>query len=160
MTVIDWKSLLTIGQQVMGHSISGAIDQYRAKQDLAGFIVTLANLQRECDPHVAIMTAGNLLRHASATFLCALPAGLLNQFREQTDLAIMSEEANEVFRMAIISGNLLQWKQTVASGCSEHLTTELRQLCNNFMAYFEYIGLNLWAEMSRTSMKDKTLRLK
>lgn len=159
ITVIDWKSFLADGQKVMGHSISGAIDKYKMKQDLAAFITTLYNLDFECDPHTAIRIAGHLLRHASATFMCALPTGLLNQFREQTSLTITSVEANEVFRLAIVSGDLWQWKATVIECCSENQTTELRALCNQFMTYFESSGLNLWTEMSRTPMKDKTLRL-
>lgn len=160
ITVIDWKSFLADGQKVMGHSISGTIDQYKMKQDLSAYIATLANLDSDSDPHTAIKHASYLLRHASATFMCAIPAGLLNQLREQTDLAISSVQANEVFRLAIVSGDLMQWKQTVVACSSDLATTELRMLCNQFMTYFESAGLNLWTEMSRTSMKDRTLRLK
>lgn len=160
ITVVDWKNYLASAQKFLGHSLSGTIDKFRMKQDLASFIVTLADLQREqVDPQKLLKEAGYLLRHASASFLCVTPHETLNLFREETDLAITSITVSAVFKMAVVSGNLQQWQQTIASCSSDRLTTEIRVLCNKFMASFELSGLHLWGGYSKTPMKDQTLRL-
>lgn len=151
LTTIDWPKYLQLARLALGYSVSDTIDRNRLKLDLSSFLLTLREMQTDKVDAYNFLT-NSLLRHASASFICTLPAETLNKFKEWTDLQITSVEANVVFRMAVMSGNLAQWKETVITGMSEGMSPDIKMLCNGFMLSLETSGLKLWTGYSKTVM--------
>jgi hypothetical protein len=162
LTGVNWPVYLATAQKVLGFSIAASFDKHGIKNDLTKFLVSLEELHTEepVEPNVALSEAGSLLRHASASFMCLLPAETVNLFREEVDLAINSSQTHAGFRLCIITGTLLQWRDAVINCSVSRLTRDVRMLCNQFMAYFENAGLGaIWGKFNKTQMSDQTFRL-
>jgi hypothetical protein len=156
ITTVDWATLAKTAQKALGFTL----DRKSLKSDLARFLTALGEMSSE-DGNGSLSEAGSLLRHASASFICVLPAEMINQLKEEVDLAINSSIVRAGFRLCIVSGNMQQWREAIINCSSTRLPTEIRMLCNQFMMYFEQLGLGpIWAGYSKTTMSDNTFRLK
>ena len=162
ITVVDWNALLVKAKEMLNWSISESIDTYNVKEEFTKLFLALREMQVDeiTDPRKGLEEAGSLLRHASCGFLCMVPTYVLNGFREEVDLEINSSEANEALKVFVVSGTMLQWRNSIVNCCSDRVSIGVRQLANGFLAHFDKQGLTaVWHNFTRTTMQDKTTRL-
>lgn len=161
---LDWQAFLSASQQALGYSTLRGVDNIRRElSDPAKFIAAVAAFhgkQATDNPISAIQNASTLLRHLHYTFMIHCEERLLSYIRERTDLTITSAVSQDEERVAIVSGNLQQYRDGAIECCVQDAHRDVRLLFNGFVLYFERLGLHeLWAGYSKRMLDDLTLLL-
>lgn len=160
-TKIDWNIYLVTMKKLLGRNVTDQLDLQKIRPDnLAAYIVTLGSmLDSELKPNEILSDAGALLQHGSQGFLMILDTDLLVEVFQTFPLNIISIVSGRL-RLAIVSGNLEQWRSSIINGCSVTSDSELRSLLGTCMIHMEKSGLApLWWNYTKQSMKDKTFAL-
>lgn len=162
-SVINWGHYLTMMQKATGISLTRSLDRANMPADnLAAFIVTLNELKGDVDSALdALRNSGPFLHHLSVSFVVIAESQTMRDLLEGVDLHVtIGETLKSGVEIAVVSGNLSQWRNAVIDGCSEGTSYGLRALMGKCMLYFEQAGLHhLWAFFKKTTMHDSTFKL-
>jgi len=123
------------------------------------FISTLGVLRQ--DNADIIKDAGDLLRHCHHGFLVVASIDVLFQVMEQSSLSIVTGETKiHPLRLAVVTGNLEQWKESIIKGTSKASTYDMRFFMDECYRHFQKQGLaKIWDRYRTVLNKDKTFYL-
>lgn len=158
-TAVDWSNYLSLSKKVLGYSVSDALDAKGMPLDLAGFIITINEILVEgMNPVTVLREAGALLQHASASFFIIAPERVMIDLLQEGRVYVSSVYIEKAgLRVAVVSGNLEQWKQTIIHCSSDRIPPGLRLLVNKFMMHFEKMGLSqIWSHFSKAPLDNNT----
>ena len=62
-------------------------------------------------------------------------------------------------QLAVITGNLAQWRDAVKTGCARESEFNIRACFNRLMDVFKAVGLDVWKECESHPLPDRTLYL-
>lgn len=163
-TQINWQSYLKLAHELTGEMISEKFDAARIPPGLPAFLVSLGQLsQNDGDANKLIEQSGSRLKHFSVSFLAFMFQETFFAFLEEScDLTVTSADSTRSgVKIAIISGNGLQWRDAIVNCSSDRVNTDVRLLANKCQSYFEKQGLGLmWAQFNKSYAVDKTLVLR
>lgn len=158
-TTIDWKTLLTVTNTVLGRSITQGSDAKNLSVgDLASYIRSLGEFEYEnSDPTTTLREAGSLLRHAYFSFLCLSSRTTIQEIGLISGLNVLLSEADDC---GIFSGNLEQWRTAIINGCTPRVSKIVRLFFDKCLNHFEQIGLGtIWSNYVKVVLKDTTFQL-
>ncbi len=149
---IDFNSLLSLTHEALGYSIAENADTCGRKLvDTEKYLSCLAALKgSEITPHLFV--------HVSFAVLV---------LAEERDLLDILEYANMPFvradtlapgvKLALLTGNLVQWRDAVASATSETVPPTVRTCYSKILHLFDRVGLSsVWSEFNRTPAPDRS----
>lgn len=162
--VIDLGTFVTTVHKVQGESPARGVDSSKRKlSEPAKFLATLAAFHSiaDSDPIAALRECGSLCSHIEYTFLIALDEPTLIQLMERGDFKItVSDRKTENVRLAVLTGNLNDFRSASLENCRPEAPPDLRSLFTLFIAFFDKAGFKeLWSDASRKLAKDGTLFL-
>lgn len=145
---IDFKNLLAISHQALGFSPAAKSDSSR--RDLSDSERYLSCLAAMSDPEAPVGLASHLLAHISFSVLIAVEQfDLLEVIKTCSGMPVVPVESR--FRnlyLAILHGNLQQWKDAVIAGCRLS-SGEPRELFCKIMGQFESNGVGVWNDFNK-----------
>lgn len=158
-TNIDWTTFLLTGKQATGHSISTILDNNGLRADnVHSFLITLGGLVDQIKPN--LIEVGNALDHASVGFITVLDTETLIELMELASLKVYSVPLHRNDRLAIISGSLSHWRESIINSCSPNSSPELRLLLDKALLHLEKMGLGqIWGKYRKSMLPDKTFIL-
>ena len=156
---INFARFVGLSQQALGRSPATKVDSSALHpSETERFLSCLAALR---DPHAPVGLSPHLLAHVTFSILVA--ADERDMFDIIRLLGGMPFELVETkFRgaqLAVITGNLNQWRDCVISGSASINLVQIRTFFNNLMNLFISEGLNIWVEFKKTELRDKTFYL-
>lgn len=159
-TTPDWPAFLKCAREALGRSVSRPLDAAGKRPEGVGpWIVALAEMVSPGSTMAVLRNAGPLLAHANVSLLCATDCDILWAVLESGRLHVASVERNG-FRLAVISGDLESWRATVINGCSEVVSVEFREFCDQAMLALEKLGLgDMWKDYRKVNLPDHTFKL-
>ena len=129
LTVVDWDGYLTVCRSLLNRSVTESLDkQHRPVKTLPGFIATLADAAR--------LSETLLLRHLSASFIIDICDPYISENSQLTCTTLQGRKP-----AMILSGNLLQWKESIVNFCQEHTPDDIRKTFNDIQVAFENVGI-------------------
>jgi hypothetical protein len=156
---INFARFVGLSQQALGRSPATKVDSSALlPSETERFLSCLAALR---DPHAPVGLSPHLLAHVTFSILVAADE------RDMFDIirllgGMPFEPADTILRdvqLAVITGNLNQWRDCVISGSVTKVEANVRTFFNNVMQIFIVNGLDVWKELKRTSVKDGTFLL-
>lgn len=153
---VDWPKLLSVANTVLGSSISESFDAAKIPLSPKAFIVSMNDLN-QTKPALELDVAS--IRHLSYTFMTILMEGAYLALIEETRLIFTSSTTTRPgLRVAIISGNLLDWKEAVVC-CSGSSNPDVKLFGNKVKQYFDQIGLSdLWKHYHRIQQSSTHIK--
>ncbi len=151
---IDFNTLLSLTHEALGFSIAEYADSCGRKMvDTEKYLSCLAALKDE-DGGIT----PNLLVHIHFAVLV---------LAEERDLLDILEYANMPFvraetlapnvKLAILTGNLAQWRDAVASATSQSVPPTVRTCYTKILLLFDRAGLSaVWKNFDRTTAPDRS----
>lgn len=162
-TVIDWNQYLMAAKQILGRSVSQQLDTIGMKLDsLASFVATLGAFREpNAKPSEILSDPGSLLKHVSLGFLILASNECLFEVMEETSLNLLSTDSRvKNTRLAVLTGNLEEWRTSIINGSSNNCGYECRLLMDKCLLHFELIGLGgVWSNYRKKILNDKTFQL-
>lgn len=154
---VDFNLLLTISHKALGYSPARAADS--SKRNLVDAERYLSVLAAMREPDAQVGFAPHLL--------CQLTYSLLVLCDERDLLDILEAAAGMSFvsadtihsgvSVAVISGNLAQWRDVVKAGASMSAASSVRLCFSKILLQFDKHGLSpLWADCTRKQSPDQT----
>lgn len=93
-------------------------------------------------------------------FLVLSDSSTIAAIREWTRLDVTSATALNASTVAVVAGNVGEWKRATRECCSEKATFNLRLLFDKILLYFEHVGLaDVWFDVRKRSLPDQTFLL-
>ena len=154
-TNIDWATYLVATKNALGRSVTSYIDEKGIKtNNLFSYLLTISEFYESHD------IDNSILRHGSFGFLVECDNETLLELMENTDLSINSISLYRDTRLLVVTGTLLEWRDSVINCCSIIVSPELRALSDMFLLHLEKAGLSqLWQKYKKEIIKDKTFVL-
>lgn len=154
---INWQQYLTAASQALGTSLSKSFDKINLKPDNRAFLISVNDLIQTVP---ALDLDSPALRHLTFTFLLVMLESSFYPLLEHTDLLFTSSDTvRKGLKLAIVSGNLMQWKESIAL-TSNSDSPDLREFSSKCKSYFDSLGLSdIWKHYLKVSLKDKTQKL-
>ena len=162
---LDWINFIKNVAVLTGHSPSRGIDSSKLKLgDYARFIAALGEFQsgKEQNPLDTLRNNDHLLRHLFFGFLVSGSTSLIYRIMELTDLNVTSAKAKDKGRVAVVTGNLQQWKAAIITCLDSSLIKnfELRWAFNGCLDVFYAAGLrNIFDSYRKKGLEDQTYLL-
>jgi len=157
---IDFDTLLTLTNKLLGYSPAAKIDQSRLEHsDAERFISCLAALR---DPNAPAGITPNLLGHASYSALIAADERDVLDILEAVSGMhfVVAETVSRGVMLAVVTGTLAQWRDAVKTGTSQNGELNVRACWCHIMSLFTQAGLaNLWKDCVTKPLKDNTFYL-
>lgn len=147
---------LSATAKLLDRSLTRGLDAKNIRfGDMASFIAVASEFEVEGqDPRDAIKNAGNILRHASIAFLVVMSD--VSQLISQTRLTITLGDED----VAIISGNLEEWKTAIVNCCLSKAPKLTREFGTKILKAFDALGLSgIFENYSRSGKDPILLRL-
>ena len=138
---VNWVSYLKSASDYLERSLTSSLDSRGdSVGDIRSFLCTLGELIRpNSPPEYVIKNAGSLLRHIHYSFMVI--DGPVFDLLERTGLNITVAD-----QVAIVSGNLGQWRSALIDGMSIGCKKPLRLFCDWCYLYFKKEGFSdLWS---------------
>jgi len=151
---IDFTTLLTISGQALGHNIAREADtSHRKMADAEKFLSCLSALRDE-----VVAPTPNLLSHVSfSVLLIADNYDLLDILECASGMPFVRAEttAPQDIDLCVISGTLQQWRDAVATGTSESVSSNVRLCYSKILLLFDRVGLsNVWKDYEKRPSAD------
>lgn len=146
-------------QKVLKRNVARSLDNRKMSFELLAAIGEFH--QEGTDPIVAHREAGSHLRHLHFSFLVISPETYLYEIAIEGLLAItMADNSPRGLDVAIMSGNLEQWRSTIINGCVERINDEVREFCTKILLAFDLLGYSkVFEAYARKQKSDGTLLL-
>ena len=159
---IDWDNFIKSVKATKGISPTRRVDaSVRVFSDFAMYVSSLSTLRTgEEDPVKALRNSATITKHLTFSFIVGTVGEVLREFLEYggLDVTIIREEHQA--NVFLVSANLYNWVQIIKLIMKKEKTPESRNLANEFLRYFEQLGLGeLWFDQKRKSLADGTLLL-
>jgi len=155
----DVDNYLVAAKQALGYSLT--LPQGRGKHEPSSVLTMLAQLQNgNATIANTLEDPGHLLRHLHYTFLIACDPSTRVDLIQRTPLAIEYTSTGRGMDMAVLSGNLEEWRTSVINCCSDQSPYQTRLMFDVILVKFEGEGLaKLWSRYQKKTMPDQTIRL-
>lgn len=156
---VDFDTFLGLSQQALGRNPAAAGDASpRNLSDTERFIGCLVSMQCPAE-HPGLFP--HLLTHVSFSILVAADD------RDMFDIIqiasgmpfVVTDTIMRGVQLAVITGDLNQWRDAVKSGSSLRKEFNVRAFFNRVMNLFVDAGLNAWTEFKKTDFHDQTFLL-
>jgi hypothetical protein len=154
-TVRDFLPLL---QKVLKRNVARGLD---ARKMAFEYLSTIGEFhQIGTDPLQAHRDAGSQLRHLHFSFLVVTVESYLQEIAMEGLLGItLADAPPRGLDVAIMSGNLEQWRTTIINGCSDRAIDEVREFCTKILAAFDLLGYTRVFEAYTRKQKSDGLLL-
>lgn len=142
---IDWANYLLLCKTALGRSVSQGVDKLKKPiGSLADFVCTLDELEHNwSDVITSLRECSHYLEHLSFTFLIVAEINLIYSLIRKSKLVITeTATAKHPFHLAIISGNLAQWREAILNNSYSNDDNFLLQLMNRIVEEFDKKGLS------------------
>ena len=151
-TQINWVPFLKEASDSLGRSLTYSLDNRGDNVgDIRSYLCVLGELIKpNSPPEYVIKNAGSLLNHIQYSFMVI--DGPVFDLLERTGLNITRAD-----QVAIVSGNLRQWRSALIDGMSLGCKKPLRLFCDWCYFYFKKEGLSgLWSNYTIDKFRDGT----
>ena len=162
---IAWVAYLKDTVSLTGHSPARGLDASNLKlSDYARFLVSIGEFQsgKIQKPLDVLRGESDPLKHISFGFLISGSSSLIFRIMELTDLEVTTTRGLNKSRVAIVTGNLKQWKDAIVGCLNQQLVRnfELRWTFNQCLDFLHAAGLrNVFDSYRRKGLGDKTYLL-
>lgn len=162
---IDWIAYLNDTSNLIGRSPTLGIDSGNLKlSDYSRFLASLGELQsgKEQKPLDILRNQLNPLKHLFFGFLISGSSSLVFRIMELTNLDITTARGKNKIRVAVVTGNLKQWKDAIIICLDKSLIKnfELRWVFNEVLNCFYSVGLrNVFDNYRKKGLEDQTYLL-
>lgn len=160
LTNVAWQQYLQVCSEILGRSPARGVDASPSKlSDLAKYAASLAEFKagKAVDAKAQLRRPGPYFQHLFFSFMILSSNSVILEIAENTSLDTISAKADKQ-RLAIVSGNLGEWREAVLTCCSENAPKRLRALFNQVKALFEKLGFgDVWHDYRQKSSSDGTL---
>ena len=162
---IAWVTYLKDVAELAGHSPTRGLDASRLKlSDYARFLASLGELQsgKEQKPLDILRSQSNPLKHLFFGFLISGSTSLIFRIMELTDLDVTTARGKDKIRVALVTGNLKQWKDAIIICLDKSLIKnfELRWVFNQCLDFLYAAGLrNIFDDYRKSGLEDRTYLL-
>jgi hypothetical protein len=140
---VAWQQYLSLTSEWLGHPPSKGVDSCQSKlSDFATYTASLGEFQagKETDAKRTLRTRGPWLQHTFFSFLVLTSPSVILRVAESTDLNVLSTKVDGK-RASVISGTLLEWRDTIILLCAADSPKRVRLLFNTIKQAFDQIGL-------------------
>jgi len=153
-SIIKWDTFLKETTDLTGRSPTRGADASGLNlSDYARFIAALGEFRdgQVLNPIDTLQAAGNILCHVYLSFLISGSSALIFRVGELTELSMsMAKLADNKGRVALVSGNLRQWKDAVVELCK---VTQTRVVGNTVSGFFSKLGLQyVFSDFNRKAL--------
>lgn len=161
---VQWEIFISSSFHGLGRSVTASLDKNKIPIDKgASFIQALGEFKSSnSSPSLTLQEPGALLQHLTYGFEISAPRSIVFELLEISGLNVLTTKTLiKTQLLAIVSGNLEQWRAAIINITNDQVSTSLRQLFNIFILYFEKEGFfDLWHRYKKLSLPDKTFVLK
>lgn len=161
-TKVNWESFLKITKQGLGRNVTSGVDAKRIPCDsLKAYLMCLGEMSNENSDAIRFARdAGVALRQVSVSFCVATTTAALYQIGIGGCLGILEADHDKSYTLAIVSGNLEQWRSTIINGSAIEADHDLRLFCNRVLAQFEKMDLGIiFDNYAKRNQSDYTFAL-
>lgn len=147
--IIDWSIFLKDTASVLSRKITQTIDATDLKlTDYAKFLITLRELRdnKKANPIDALRDSGILLRHLHFGFIIGGSTKLILKISELSKLCITSTQRSGKGRLALISGDLGEWKVLIHE--FKKVAGEAEWVAETLLDFFSHLGLRCLFDIS------------
>lgn len=146
---VDFAAFLGRTTQVLNYSPSSQADACgRQLHDAEKFMSCLAAMK---DQEATVGLSPHLLAHVTFSMLITADE------RDMLDILeycsgmpfVIADTCARGVQVAVVTGNLSQWRDATISGCQPQIETTVRMLFNSIVALFESVNLNVWTDCER-----------
>lgn len=156
---VNWDDFLKASRIALGRNITSVIDRKKLPLGRSDSFITAMG-EMKIAGEDTIQNAGPVLDHIFYSFMIIADMITMFDLMEQTPLKVYSVEAKNGIYLAVVSGTLMQWRESILNGCSKTATYEMRLIMDKCMYHLEKDGLSkIWSDYRKTMMKDKTFFL-
>jgi hypothetical protein len=158
---LDWDNYLKDVAELTGHSPTSSIDSSIIKlKGMAKYIISLGEFKGDLDPNSALRTSP-LLAHLFFSFRIDSASSTMFKILEITDLSVTSATRKKPKgRVAIVSGNLKQWKDAVTTALSSKHSPDILWIFNECHQTFCQLGLTaVWGDYRKIPVTGTTYLL-
>jgi hypothetical protein len=158
---IDWENYLKDVAELTGHSPTSSIDRSIIKwKDLAKYLISLGEFKGDLDPNSSLRNS-SLLSHLFFSFLIDTTASTMFKIMELTDLSVSAAvRKNPKGRIAVVSGNLKQWKDAVVSALRSKQNPDVLWIFKECHQVFCEMGLTaVWSDYRKIPVTELTYLL-
>lgn len=162
---VAWAAYLNDIATLTGRSPTSGLDSSNLKlKDAARFIASVGEFQsgKEQKPLEVLRNHTNPLKHVFFGFLISGSTSLIFRILELTDLDVTSARGKDKGRVAVITGNLQQWKDAIITCLDKQLIRnyELRWVFNQCLDFLYSAGLrNVFDNYRKSGLEDHTYLL-
>jgi len=158
-SILNWSVFIRELTSSLGDSPTRSIDSSgMAFSDYAKVIIALTDIIENEDtrPLDDLSRANAVLNHLFFSFIIIAPLSVVIEFNTHSQLKILSSKTKRKgYRLLYVSGTLSEWKQSVCSILSYHVSSELKQIAKTCLEFFYKAGLKyVFAE---TRLANNTL---
>ena len=154
---IDFSTFLGVSRQALDYSPSEIIDASPVERSEAErFLACLAALKDRNATGIA-----QVLVHVTFSVLVAADdRDMLDILQIAAGMPfVVTDTMVRGVQLAVITGNLAQWRDAVKVGCTRDSEFNIRACFNRLMDAFKAVGLDVWKECESHSLPDRTLYL-
>jgi hypothetical protein len=157
---LDWEKYLKDVAELTGHSPTRLIDRSSIEwSPWAKYLISLGDFHARYTPNDSLKN-DSLLTHLSFSFLIDAPGIEIYRIMELTDLSVISAARSPKGRVAIVSGNLKQWKYAITTILESKRRGELCWAFNACHQTFCRLGLTgVWSDYRKRSVDENTYLL-
>lgn len=146
---VDFTAFLGRASHALGFSPSSQADACRRQlHDSEKFLSCLSAMK---DQEATVGLSPHLLAHVTFSLLITADE------RDMLDILeycsgmpfVAADTCARGIQIAVVTGNLSQWRDATISGCQPQIETSVRMLFNNVVALFESVNLNVWTDCER-----------
>ena len=155
----DLGTMLAICQQVLGYSVSAALDaSQRERSDTERFLSCLAAMQ---DQAAKPGLSSRLLSHCTFSFIMAADAQDTSDILSISEVPFVTVPVRSQWSasLTVMTGSLRAWREAVRRGCRSNCSPNVRTAFNRIMEALVGIGLDLWKNCEWKPLPDQTLLL-
>jgi len=146
---VDFPTFLGRATQALNYSPSSSADSSgKQLHDTEKFLSCLAAMK---DQEASVGLSPHLLTHVTFSML------ITADDRDMLDILeycsgmpfVISDTCVRGVQLAVVTGNLSQWRVATISGCQLTVEATVRILFNSIVALFESVNLNVWTDCDR-----------
>lgn len=162
---VELETFLGLAKQAVGYDTARPADASTQKlTDHTKFLSALScfhNIDETQRPVKEILRdSASLCAHLSFTFAFGGSREVIFKSMERSGLKHTVADGLTGMQLAIVSGNLQEWKTSTLECCTQDGDFELRLLYDKVLLIFEKLGFKeLWHDVRKQAHKDKTFYL-
>lgn len=157
ITGVQWPILIEMCQKHLGYSPTRGLDEEGF--DIKDPSSYLASLDFNNTPTKHLRERSGAFRHFHISFIAVLDDQMITDLASETSLRICAKRGKRKL-LAILTGSMDEWYNSILHCCSESSDTEIRTLFNNVLDCFDRIGArHIFSSLHRQELSDGTLKI-